>query len=224
MTAVGALTLIGQMLLLVAACVVAAISRTRIRSAFRAFAALPTLKLADPDRDMLIARMAMTRVDQLASLKGLSGAERIRTANPFLALAIWKLGQVEDAAAFEQWADEMLGGRQERHAEVHRFWYATANAAPSLGIAGALLAVAATALYGDFPGVAGPVGTLVIAALPHLLAGVAIAQYVALPVATRLEELSRQEHRWQQELVRRMAAVARREIAPLRRAAIRRVA
>src|SRR3546814_11084877 len=70
----------------------------------------------------------------------------------------------------------------------------------------------------DEPATLGPFMAL---ALLTTLYGVVIANIVASPVAARLADLSERELAWQKEVADRMAAIARRENVPTRRASIR---
>lgn len=187
----------------------------------RAFAALPQLWRADPDRDMLLARATMTKVDHLANLRGLSCTDRVRAANPFLALAIRKLADTENVDRFEIWAEQALSDRAMRHEKAQKLWNSVADAAPAMGMAGTIIG-----LVGMFAGMNDPtkLGPSMALALLTTLYGVILANFVAAPIAGRLADLSERELFWQRELCRRMLVVARRETAPVRRAGIREVA
>lgn len=187
----------------------------------RGFGALPQLWRADPDRDMLLARATMTKVDHLANLRGLSCTDRVRAANPFLALAIRKLADTENVDRFEQWAEQALSDRESRHGKAHAFWNGLADAAPALGMAGTIIGLVGMFAAMDDPARIGPAMAL---ALLTTLYGVIIANFVAAPIAARLADFSARELFWQRELCRRMLVVARRETAPVRRAGIREVA
>lgn len=209
------------LLALMAGCLVAGIARSGVRASLDAARSLRVLRTADPDRDMLLARMAMSKVDQLASLKGLPAADRVRTANPFLAQAIRKLAETTDVDQFEIWADQQLADRAARHENVQKFWTSVASTAPTMGLTGTIIG-----LVGVFAAMedAARVGTPVAMTLLASLYGLVIANFIAAPITARLRDLSERELAWQRELCRRMLAVARREIAPMRRARIRRVA
>ena len=185
------------------------------------FMALPCLWRADPERDMLLARATMTRVDHVAQLRGLQCTDRVRAANPFLALAIRKLADTETVDRFEMWAEQALGDRRSRHETAHKFWLSVADVAPALGMAGTVIG-----LVGMFAGMDDPakIGPSMALALLTTLYGVVLANLVAAPIATRLADLSERELAWQTELCQRMLRVARRETAPVRRASIREVA
>ena len=73
----------------------------------------------------------------------------------------------------------------------------------------------------DDPAALGPAMAL---ALLTTFYGVVIANMIAAPIAARLADLSERELAWQREAADRMLAIARRENAPLRRAAMREVA
>ena len=73
----------------------------------------------------------------------------------------------------------------------------------------------------DDPAALGPSMAL---ALLTTFYGVVIANVVAARIAMRLADLSERELAWQKEVTDRMAAIARRENVPTRRASIREVA
>ena len=202
-------------------CFAVAMMQSGARGTGRAFRAVAALWRADPDRDMLLARATMTKVDHLANLRGLSCTDRVKAANPFLALAVRKLADTENVDRFEMWAEQALADRATRHGQVHKFWSAVADAAPALGMAGTIIG-----LVGMFAGMddSAKIGPAMALALLTTLYGVILANFVAAPIAARLADLSERELMWQQELCRRMLVVARRETAPVRRASIREVA
>jgi chemotaxis protein MotA len=170
---------------------------------------------------MLLARATMTKVDHIANLRGLQCTDRVRAADPFLAMAIRKLADLDNVDQFEMWAEQTLDDRRARHEKVHRFWMSVADTSPALGMAGTIIGLIGMFAAMDDPAKIGPSMAL---ALLTTLYGVVIANFIALPVATRLADLSERELAWQHELASRMLRVARRETAPVRRASIREVA
>ncbi|ETI59975.1 flagellar motor protein [Sphingobium sp. C100] len=187
----------------------------------RAIAALRPLLTADPSRDRDAARAALLKIDQVAQLRGLSCTDRVKTANPFLTEAARKLANCDRADMFELWAAQMLADRAQRHGAVHKAWLSIADAAPALGMAGTIIGLIGMFAAMDDPAALGPSMAL---ALLTTFYGVVIANLIAAPVAARLADLSERELAWQREAADRMLAIARRENAPLRRAAIREVA
>ncbi|MGK2909577.1 MAG: motility protein A [Sphingobium sp.] len=192
----------------------------------RGMAALGPLFKARPDEDRDAARAAMMQVDHLAQLRGLACTDRVctgkvLTAHPFLGEAVRKLSHCERMDQFEIWAEQQLADRAERHRAVHALWYSVADAAPALGMAGTIIG-----LIGMFGAMNDPaaIGPSMALALLTTLYGVVIANLIAAPIAGRLADLSTRELAWQKALCDRMLAVARRENAPVRRAAIREVA
>lgn len=186
-----------------------------------AMAALRLLLTSDPARDRDAARAAMLKIDQVAQLRGLSCTDRVKTANPFLTEAARKLANSDRADSFELWATQSLADRVQRHGAVHKAWLSIADAAPALGMAGTIIGLIGMFAAMDDPAKLGPSMAL---ALLTTFYGVVIANIVAAPVAARLADLSERELAWQREVADRMLAIARRENAPLRRAAIREVA
>jgi len=209
------------LVLMIAGCVVLATAQNGFAALWGAFAAMPVLWRADPDRDMLLARATMTRVDHIANLRGLSCTDRVRAANPFLATAIRKLSDTESVDRFELWAEQTMADRRARHEKVHKFWLSIADSAPALGMAGTIVG-----LVGMFSAMNDPakIGPAMALALLTTFYGLLIANMVAAPIAARLANLSERELFWQGELCDRMIRVARRETAPVRRASIREVA
>ncbi len=192
------------------------------KSAFgSALAALRPLFSADPTRDRDAARNVMRQVDHLAHLRGLACTDRVKTVQPFLAAAIRKLADSQGVDEFESWAESQISDREQRHAAVRNVWLSMADAAPALGMAGTIIG-----LIGMFAAMQDPasIGPSMALALLTTLYGVVLANLVAAPIAARLADLSAREIAWQRELARGMLAVARREYAPVRRAAIREVA
>lgn len=183
--------------------------------------ALRPLVTADPARDRDVARAAMLKIDQVAQLRGLSCTDRVKTAQPFLTEAARKLANCERTDQFELWAAQTLADRAQRHASARNVWLSIADAAPALGMAGTIIGLVGMFAAMDDPATLGPSMAL---ALLTTLYGVVIANMIAAPVAARLGDLSDRERAWQQEVVDRMLAIARRENAPLRRASIREVA
>ncbi len=207
--------------LIAAGCVLLGIVQNGMGALGQAFAALPVMWRADPDRDMLLARATMTKVDHIANLRGLSCTDRVRAANPFLATAIRKLADMASVDSFEIWADQAISDRRARHEKVHKFWLSIADSAPALGMAGTIIG-----LVGMFGAMSDPakIGPAMGMALLTTFYGLIIANMIAAPIAARLADLSERELFWQRELCDRMLRVARRETAPVRRAAIREVA
>ncbi|AUW57952.1 flagellar motor protein [Sphingobium sp. SCG-1] len=188
--------------------------------------ALGPLFSSKPERDRDAARAAMMQVDHLAQLRGLACTDRVCTdrvlaSHPFLGEAVRKLSHCERMDQFELWAEQQLADRGERHRAVHGFWYSVADAAPAIGMAGTIIGLIGMFGAMDDPAKIGPSMAL---ALLTTLYGVVIANLIAAPIAGRLVDLSTRELAWQKALCDRMLAVARRENAPVRRAAIREVA
>jgi len=191
------------------------------RALARACTAFGPLLTADPAKDRDAARAALLKIDQVAQLRGLACTDRVKTANPFLTEAARKLANCEKTEQFELWAAQSLSDRAQRHASVRNVWLSIADAAPALGMAGTIIGLVGMFAAMDDPAALGPSMAL---ALLTTFYGVVIANVVAAPVATRLADLSERELAWQKEVADRMAAIARRENVPLRRASIREVA
>ncbi|WP_183955482.1 MotA/TolQ/ExbB proton channel family protein [Sphingobium fontiphilum] len=206
---------------MIAGLVLVALFQNGFSAMGRALAALRPLVAADPLRDRDAARRAMLKIDQVAQLRGLSCTDRVKTANPFLAEAARKLANSDRIEHFELWARESLADRAQRHGAARNVWLSIADAAPALGMIGTIVGLIGMFAAMDDPAKMGPAMAL---ALLTTLYGVVIANILAAPVAQRLSDLSEAELAWQQEVIERMLAIARRENAPARRAAIREVA
>lgn len=187
----------------------------------RGFSALRVLLTADPARDRDAARAAMLKIDQVAQLRGIACTDRVKTANVFLAEAARKLANSDRTEQFELWATQALADRAQRHASARNVWLSVADAAPALGMAGTIIGLVGMFAAMDDPAKLGP--SMAVALLTTFY-GVVIANIIAAPIATRLADLSERELAWQKEVADRMAAIARRENVPLRRASIREVA
>lgn len=187
----------------------------------RGFSALRVLLTADPAGDRDAARAAMLKIDQVAQLRGLACTDRVKTANIFLAEAARKLANSDRTEQFELWTSQALADRAQRHASARNVWLSMADAAPALGMAGTIVGLVGMFAAMDDPAKLGPSMAL---ALLTTFYGVVIANVIAAPIATRLADLSERELAWQKEVADRMAAIARRENVPLRRASIREVA
>ncbi len=187
----------------------------------RGFAALVPLLRADPARDRDAARSAMLKIDQVAQLRGLACTDRVKTADPFIAEAARRLANADKVEQFDLWAAQAIADRAQRHGAAQKLWFSIADAAPALGMAGTIIG-----LVGMFAGMNDPatLGPSMALALLTTFYGVVIANMIAAPIAARLADLSERELAWQREVVERMRAIARRETAPVRRAAIREVA
>jgi chemotaxis protein MotA len=187
----------------------------------RACRALGPLLRADPIRDRDAARAALLKIDQVAQLRGLACTDRVKTVHPFLTRAVRRLADSESSEAFDLWVQQQLADRAQRHGAVRNVWLSAADAAPALGMAGTIIGLVAMFAAMDDPAALGPAMAL---ALLTTFYGVVIANMFAAPIAARLADLSDQELAWQKEVAQRMLIIARRENAPLRRAAIREVA
>ncbi|MCP1471563.1 chemotaxis protein MotA [Sphingobium sp. OAS761] len=191
------------------------------RACGRALLALRPLVTAHPARDRDAARTALLKIDQVAQLRGLSCTDRVKTTHPFLTDAARRLANSASTDAFDLWATQVLADRAQRHGAVHRVWFSVADAAPALGMAGTIIGLVSMFAAMDDPARLGPAMAL---ALLTTFYGVVIANMIAVPVASRLADLSERELAWQREVVERMLMIARRENVPLRRASIREVA
>jgi chemotaxis protein MotA len=150
----------------------------------------------------------------------LAGAERVATARSLLAIDSHLLKDSDVARGVEAVADgagpdqieQLLNGlrleRQERHAIVHDFWSAAAEAAPAMGMVGTLIGLVRMFRSMDDPATIG--GAMAIALLATLY-GALFANLIAAPIAARLARLSRAEEKERRALVKPFRAFAARE-------------
>ncbi|EQB31982.1 MotA/TolQ/ExbB proton channel family protein [Sphingobium ummariense] len=206
---------------MLAGIVAVALFQNGVRGMGRGLAALVPLLTADPAKDRDAARAAMLKIDQVAQLRGLSCTDRVKTTHVFLTEAARRLANCERIDQFELWAAQTLADRADRHAAARNLWLSIADAAPGLGMAGTIIGLVGMFAAMDDPAALGP--SMAVALLTTFY-GVVIANLIAAPIAARLADLSERELVWQREVVTRMLAIARRERAPARRAAIREVA
>jgi len=186
----------------------------------RALAAIVPLFRARPDLDRQAARATMLKVDQLAQLRGLQTTDRVGATQPFVAEAVAKLANCDRVEQFEDWASATLADRAERHERARNFWFAVADAAPAIGMAGTIIGLIRMFSAMDDPATIGPAMAM---AMLTTLYGVILANLIAAPIAGRLADLSVRELAWQRECADRMIAVARRESAGMRRSTFREV-
>lgn len=176
----------------------------------RAAAALKPLVTKRVDADAQAARVAVNRIVEKASAKGIATADRVPVVERLLAKAAARLSDSRDPRDFARWKDAELSARAERHAAVHAVWRSVADAAPAMGMIGTVIGLIRMFAAMDDPAAIGPGMAL---ALLTTLYGVIAANCVAGPIAARLERLSRAELLWQKEALERLASVAREELA-----------
>ncbi len=191
------------------------------RNLCAAFAALRPLLRAAPLADRDAARAALAKIDQVAQLRGLACVDRVRAEPAFLSEAARRLANSDRLDMFDIWATQALADRAQRHGAVRNVWLSIADAAPALGLAGTIIGLIGMFAAMEDPATLGPSMAL---ALLTTFYGVVIANLIAAPIAARLGDLSERELEWQQDVLTRLQAIARREQAPLRRASMRDVA
>ena len=155
----------------------------------------------------------------------LAGAERVAHAKSLLAVdpALLRdrdvaegVQAVADGATADQveaLLDRLREERLERHAVVHDYWAAAAEAAPAMGMVGTLIGLVRMFRSMDDPATIG--GAMAIALLATLY-GALFANLIAAPIAARLRRLSRAEEMERRALVKPFRAFAKRE-TPLKR-------
>ena len=176
----------------------------------RAMAALKPLVLMRVDAEAQAARVAVNRIVEKTSTKGIATADRVPVVEHFLAKAAARLADSRDPRDFAKWTEAELSARAERHAAVHAVWRSVADAAPAMGMIGTVIGLIRMFAAMDDPAAIGPGMAL---ALLTTLYGVIVANCIAGPIAARLERLSRAELLWQKEALQRLATVAREELA-----------
>ena len=184
--------------LMLGAMLILAILQNGVANVANAMRALVPLVKARPEQDRDAARAAMLQVDHLAQLRGIACTDRlctgkVQSAHPFLADAVRKFSHCDRIEQFELWVEQMLADRAERHQSAHNVWFAMADAAPALGMAGTIIGLIGMFARMDDPANIGPSMAL---ALLTTLYGVVLANLFAAPIAGRLVDLSQRELAW----------------------------
>ena len=180
------------------------------RAAFGpAFAALRPFLSANPEADALAAVVAVGKVEKIAETKGIVCADRVSTAGRFLRQAMRKLAEASSSDAFTRWANESLEARARRHGANVTFWRDVADAAPAMGMCATVLGLVRMFAHMTDPALIGaPMATALVATLW----GILLANFIAGPVADRLERLSEAELAWQRRTLDHFSALARSEL------------
>lgn len=159
------------------------------------------------------ARARIVKAERIA--KGnLVAVDAAILADPDIAAAVEAIGDGAGADAVEALLAARAAQRAERHAVVHDFWQAAAEAAPAMGMIGTLLG-----LVRMFRGMEDPatIGGAMAVALLATLYGALLANLVFAPIAARLRRQSRREEIARRRLRVPLMALARRYAAPPRR-------
>jgi chemotaxis protein MotA len=179
----------------------------------RSLAALGPLFRARPELDAQAAMLAVGRIEELAEVRSIACADRVRTAEPFLRRAARRLSDAPTADDFAHWARDELDQRARRHAGAVAAWRALADAAPGMGMIGTIIGLIQMFAAMDDAARIGPAMAL---ALLTTLYGVVISSALAGPIAARLERLSEAEIAWQTTALERLQRVAAAELARAR--------
>lgn len=177
----------------------------------RAFGAIVPLIASDPEADGYAAIAAVGKIEKIADGRGISCADRIKTAERFLRRAARRLSVAPTADAFSRWARSELAQREARHQGAIAYWRSVAETAPSMGMIGTVIGLIQMFARLDDVATIGPAMAL---AMLTTLYGIILATVVAGPIAARLDKLSRAEIAWQHEALERMLQIAEAELAP----------
>jgi len=201
-----------SMLIVFGGAVLVAMLRTTRSDAARGLRALGQIIHADPEADAMAAIVAVGKVEKLTEIRNIACVDRIKTAERFLRRAVRRLAQAQTAEAFERWARHDLAERERRHQGGINFWRSVAEAAPAMGMIGTVAGLIQMFAALDDVSKIGPAMAL---AMLTTFYGIILANVVATPIASRLEQLSAAELSWQREALERMLQIAEAELAPV---------
>lgn len=174
-------------------------------------AALRALRrLAGTPFDPEDARARIVRAERV-SKGNLVAVDAALLADPDVALAVEAIGDGAGPDAVEALLAARFDARAERHAVVHDYWSAAAEAAPAMGMIGTLLGLVRMFRKMEDPAA---IGAAMAVALLATLYGALLANLVFAPVAARLRRQSRREALARRRLVAPLVALARRQSAP----------
>ncbi len=171
----------------------------------RAMAGARAIFTADAQRDATLAYCAMRQIDQLCAARGVSAAERVHTPLAYVAQCAVALSNAADSAAFARDAHRALEAWRSDAAAAQQVWTTAADAAPAMGMVGTVIGLMQLfAAGGNTAAMAGGMA----GALTTTLAGLAIANVVAAPLAARLARFDEQTARWRGAVIDHLAACA----------------
>lgn len=159
------------------------------------------------------ARAELARAERVAHTKSLLAIDSQVLKDADVVRGVEAVADGATPDQVEQLLDRLREERIDRHAVVHDFWAAAAEAAPAMGMVGTLIGLVRMFRSMDDPATIG--GAMAIALLATLY-GALFANLIGAPVAARLRRLSRAEESERRGLVAPFRAFARRE-TPIKR-------
>lgn len=175
----------------------------------RGWAALGTLRKADPDADATAAWVAVSRIRETVELRNIMCADRVETAQRFLKRAVHQLSNARSSIDFARWANDEVARRRERHQAAAGVWRGIAETAPAMGMIGTIIGLVQMFAAMDDPAKVGP--GMAVAMLTTLY-GIILSAAVAAPIAGRLERLSEAELAWQSAACKQLEMLLREEV------------
>ena len=186
--------------------VLATVLRTPARDLGRALAALKTLARPRFSAEPLLRQLAVQA--KIAKSHGVVQLDRAIIRDPDLAAAIDAVVDGASPETVAAIADYRRRLRIERHAAAADVWAAAAEAAPTMGMVGTLIGLAAMFATMTDPAAIG--GAMAVALLATLY-GALLGNLVAQPIAARLRAAARAEAFERARLAAPLAALAERE-------------
>jgi len=185
------------------------LARTTRADMARGWAALGTLRRADPEADANAARVAVSRIRELVEIKNVMCADRVQTAQRFLNRAVHQLSNARSSIDFARWAGDEIARRRERHQAGANMWRGIAESAPAMGMIGTIIGLVQMFASMDDPARIGP--GMAVAMLTTLY-GIILSAAIAAPIAGRLERLSEAELAWQSAACKQLEMLLRDEV------------
>lgn len=166
----------------------AVVLRTPVRDLVRGISALRLLGRRRFDATPLLAQTAaLTRI---AKRHGLIALDRSVIEDPDIATAVAAIVDGAGPADVEALFHHLQTARTERHRAAFEVWSGAAEAAPAMGMIGTLVGLVELFTAMRDPAAIG--GAMAVALLTTLY-GAALANLVAVPIATRLKRKARNE-------------------------------
>ncbi|MFM9827200.1 MAG: motility protein A [Sphingomonas sp.] len=194
--------------------VLACALRTEARDFLRACIAPVQLARRSFCADPLIAQIAA--LGRIAHRHGVLALDKSVIADPDIAAAIAAIVDGQPAPVVEALVEHRRRARVERHLAAVDMWAGMAEVAPAMGMVGTLVGLVKMFVSMTDPSA---IGAAMAVALLATLYGALLANFVALPIATRLRRRARLEAFERGRLVAPLVALATRE-APRRREAV----
>lgn len=187
--------------------VIAVVLRSASPDLWRALLALGTLHRRAFDAEPLLRQIAA--FSRIAQRHGVVALDRSVITDADVSAAVAAIVDGADADAITTLVGHRRRARIERHVAAADVWAAAAEAAPAMGMIGTLIGLVRMFVSMNDPAAIG--GAMAVALLATLY-GAAIASLIALPIATRLRRLAREEAFQRARIEAPLAAIAAREV------------